>query len=94
MANWDLPMGLKLAFKGLKWLRIVVQWWALVNKRISGFKRSRKFLNWLKHSAFHGTPFTKKSVVFFSSNFNTFTGHNCFLLYLTANADTRTTHPA
>ena len=77
----------------LKWLRIVVQQWALVNKRISGFNKSRKFLNWLKQSAFHRTPFTKKSVVFFSSNFITLTGHNCFLLFPTAKADTWTTHP-
>jgi len=63
-------------------------------KRISGFNKSRKFLNWLKYSAFHRRPFTKKSVVFFSSISSTFTGHNCFLLYLTAQADTGTTHPA
>ena len=36
--------------------------------RISGFNKRRKFLNWLKHSAFHGRPCTKKSVVYFPAS--------------------------
>ena len=62
-------------------------------KRISGFNKSRKYLNWLKYSAFHGRPCTKKSVGFFPSIASTFTGHNCFLHYLTAKAHTGITLP-
>ena len=63
-------------------------------KRISGFNKSRKFVQLAETFSFSGKPFTKKLVVFFSSISSTFTGHNCFPLYLTAQAETQTTHSA
>jgi hypothetical protein len=61
-------------------------------KRISGFSKSRKFLNWLRYSALHGRPCTRKSAMFFSSISSTFIGQNHFLHHLTLTVDTGELH--